>query len=593
MTVPLTILRCAAVLSLLCGGGFASAAPPANTDWPLHGLNYANTRFSPLTDITRDNVAGLQRVWSVHTGVKGSFQATPLVRDGVMYVSTPFNHVIALDAATGAERWRYQHELKRKENCCGPANRGVALGEKLVFIATIDARLVALDRASGKLVWDHPLTDSDVGAMENLQQMLSAPEFAGTTQTGNTGYSANMAPQVVGDMVLVGVTGAGYGLHVETKDKGEARITVAGIGGEHLGLRGFLLALDANTGAERWRWYVTGEHWEGPMQSSTAWGAEMHRDLPGEQKALKKYGESWRYGGGSVWTTPAIDEARGLLYLGTGNPAPQMDDPTRPGDNLHSVSLVALELKTGKLRWAYQQVPHDRWGYDVASPPVLFTMTVEGKPRDVVAEAGKVGYLFVHDRETGELLQRSEPFVPQENLFARPTEAGVRIAPAALGGCSWSPIAVDSANARAYLTAIHWPAMYYSRQLPAAKGLPWTSYTFVQPVEASASYGLLSAVDLTTGKLAWAQKMDKPMIGGVLATAGNVLFAGESGGALSAFASADGRKLWSDQVSAGVNAPPVTYTVNGRQFVAVAAGGNVLFGFKTGDELVAYALPSP
>ena len=569
------------------------SAQGGDSDWPLHGLDAANTRFSPLSAIATGNVTGLRRAWSVHTGINGSFQATPLVRDGVMYVSTPFNHVIALDAATGAERWRYTHTLTRKDTCCGPANRGVAVGEQAVFIATIDARLIALERHTGKPLWEHPLTDTDVGAMEDLGQMLNVPEFAGAKQTGNTGYSANMAPQVVGDLVLVGVTGAGYGLHVETKEGGEARLTVAGLGGEHLGLRGFLLALDAKTGAERWRWYVTDAGWEGDLKSTTAWGQTLNRDLAAERASLEKYKDSWRYGGGSVWTTPAIDEKRGLLYLGTGNPAPQMDDPTRPGDNRHTLSLVALELATGKLRWAYQQVPHDRWGYDVASPPVLFTMNVNGQPRDVVAEAGKVGHLFVHDRETGELLQRSPAFVPQENLFARPTEAGVRIAPAALGGCSWSPIAVDAAAGRAYIAAIHWPAMYYSRKVKAEAGLPWSTYTFVQPVPAGESYGLLTAVDLHTGQLAWQQKMPQPLIGGVLATAGGLVFTGESSGAFSAFASGDGRRLWSDPVGAGVNAPPVTYTVGGRQFVAVAAGGNTLFGFKPGDELIAYALPAP
>jgi glucose dehydrogenase len=564
------------------------ALPP--TDWPLYGLDYSNQRYSPLAQIDSGNVARLARAWTIKTGVPGSFQATPIVRDGVMYVSTPFDHVLAVDAATGRELWRYTHVLTRKEFCCGPANRGVAVDESQVYIATIDARLVALDRASGRIAWEFALTHGDDGAMEDLGQLLAVPEFADAKQTGQTGYSANMAPQVVGDLVLVGVTGAGYGLHVETREDGAAQISVAGLGGERLGLRGFLVALDRKTGAERWRWYVTDAGWEGDFTSTTAYGAPLHRDLDAERAAFVRYRDSWRFGGGSVWTTPAVDSARGLIYLGTGNPAPQMDDATRPGDNRHSVSLVALELATGKLRWAYQQVPHDRWGYDVASPPALFTLNIDGKPRDVVAQAGKIGWLFLHDRDSGELLRRSAPFVPQDNLFARPTAAGVRIAPSAIGGCSWSPISIDLAQHRAYVAAVHWPAMYYSRKLEQ-QGLPWDSYTFVTPI-AGEDDGVLAAIDLDSGAIAWRASLDKPLIGGVLATAGQLVFVGESSGRFSAFDSRDGKALWSDPVAAGVNAPPVTYAIGGRQYVAVAAGGNALFGFKTGDELIAYALPA-
>ncbi len=567
----------------------AGALP--DTDWPLHGLDYSNSRFSPLAQIDSTNVGKLTRAWSLKTGVRGTFQATPVVRDGVMYVSTPFNHVLALDAATGAERWRYQHELQRKDSCCGPANRGVAVDDKHVYIATIDARVIALDRANGRIAWEFGLSHGDEGAMEDLGQLLAVPEFANTTQTGQTGYSANMAPQVVGDLVLVGVTGAGYGLHVENTDEGAPRISVAGLGGEKLGLRGFLVALDATTGQERWRWHVTDEGWEGEFSAATAFGVPLNRDLETEKASLARYKDSWRFGGGSVWTTPAVDQARGLIYLGTGNPAPQMDDATRPGDNRHSISLVALELGTGKLRWAYQQVPHDRWGYDVASPPVLFSMDIDGKRRDVVAQASKVGWLFIHDRATGELLRRSEPFVPQQNLFARPTADGVRIAPSAVGGCSWSPISVDLAQGRAFVAAVHWPAMYYSRKLEQP-GLPWDSYTFVQPLPGEDD-GVLAAIDLATGAIAWRAPMDRPLIGGVLATEGKLVFVGESGGRFSAFSSEAGTRLWSEEVSAGVNAPPVTFAVGGRQFVTVAIGGNALFGFKTGDELVTYALPTP
>lgn len=586
-----------ATYALMLGAVLNSSPAPAtetgavpDTDWPLHGLDYSNSRFSALAQIDSTNVGQLTRAWSLKTGVRGTFQATPVVRDGVMYVSTPFNHVLALDAATGAERWRYVHELQRKDSCCGPANRGVAVDDRHVYIASIDARVIALDRANGSIAWEFGLTHGDEGAMEDLGQLLAVPEFANATQTGQTGYSANMAPQVVGDLVLVGVTGAGYGLHVETTEEGAPQISVAGLGGEKLGLRGFLVALDTATGEERWRWHVTEEGWEGGFSAATPFGLPLNRDLEAERASLARYKDSWRFGGGSVWTTPAVDRERGLIYLGTGNPAPQMDDATRPGDNRHSISLVALELATGKLRWAYQQVPHDRWGYDVASPPVLFAMEFDGRRREVVAQASKVGWLFIHDRATGELLRKSEPFVPQQNLFARPTAEGVRIAPSAVGGCSWSPISIDLAQGRAFVAAVHWPAMYYSRKIEQP-GLPWDSYTFVQPVPGEDD-GVLAAIDLATGAIAWRAPMDRPLIGGVLATEGKLVFVGESGGRFSAFSSEAGTRLWSEEVSAGVNAPPVTFAVGGRQFVTVAVGGNAMFGFKTGDELVTYALPA-
>ncbi len=582
--------RCALGALLLAVATTASAAGPA--DWPLHGLDHANSRYSPLAQIDTGNVATLARRWTFSTGLKASFQATPVVVDGVMYVSTPFNHVLALDAATGTLRWRYAHAPTTQDTCCGPANRGVAVAGGFVYVATIDARVIALDAASGQVRWDVTLADVDGGAMEQLAPLLGVRELAGAHQTGQTGYSANMAPQVVDDLVLVGVTGAGYGLHVEMRENGRTVISVAGLSGEQLGRRGFLVALDAKTGAERWRWHaVPDSGWEGAMSPRTAYGVDLHRDLARERAALPRYRDAAQFGGGSIWSTPAIDRARGLLYIGTGNPAPQMDDATRPGDNLHTVSLVALELATGTLRWAYQQVPHDRWGYDVASPPVLFKRRTADGERDVVGQASKLGWLFIHDRESGELLARSEPFAPQENLFTPPSADGVRVTPATYGACSWSPIALDEGRQRAYVAGSHAPAMYYTRRLEPGPGQPWDSYTLFKPLM-DEQHGLLTSIDLATGKLAWQVRTEKPMVGGVLATAGGLVFAGEGTGTFAAYATADGRKLWAAQASAGVNAPPVTYEIDGVQYVAVAAGGNSLYGYPVGDEIAVYALPA-
>jgi glucose dehydrogenase len=562
------------------------------TDWPQYGLDYDNQRFSGLRQINRDNVAALKVAWSIHTGRIGSFQSTPIIRDGVMYVTTPWNDVLALNAGSGVTLWRYRHKLRTTKTCCGPANRGAAVDAQHVYLTTIDARVIALKRESGDVVWDIALTDPDNAVAEALDAIADVTEFAGASETGRTGYSANMAPQVVDGLVLAGITGAGYGLHVEIEQNGQPVLSVAGLGGNRHGLRGFLVALDAKTGEERWRWYSTAEsHWEGQFAKTVDGSVPLNRDIASERAATERFREAWRLGGGSIWTTPAVDLSRRLVFVGTGNPAPQMDDATRPGDNLYTVSLVALSLDTGKLVWHYQQVPHDRWGYDVASPPVLFEIPFENRSRAVVGQASKTGWFYLFDRDSGDLLSKSEPFVPQENLFARPDEAGVRISPSALGACSWSPVAVDEQKQRVYIAGTHQPAMYYSRRLSPDSKRPWTSYSFFKLIKGE-GHGLLSAIDLTSGKLHWQLQTEQPLVGGVLATAGGLVFNGEGNGRFAAYDSNTGRLLWKHRTAAGVNAPPITYSFDGDQYIAVVAGGNALYGYTTGDEIIAFRLSS-
>lgn len=560
-------------------------------DWPLHGHDHANTRYSPLTQITTANVASLKPAWTHRTGMQGSFQAGPIVVDGTMIVTTPFNDVIALDAATGTQSWRYRHDLRTKDTCCGPANRGAAVAHGLVYTTTIDARLIALDFASGEKRWEVTLSDTGSGTGEVLESLLGVKELEGAVQTGQTGYSANMAPQVHGDLVFVGVTGAGYGLHLEINEHGRETLVVGGLSGGGHGLRGFLAAFEATTGREIWRWYTVPEQgWEGAFRATTPAGDPLHRDIAAERAAFKQYRDTWRFGGGSVWTTPAVDEDLGLIYIGTGNPSPQMDDSTRPGDNLHTISLVALDMKTGALRWHYQQVPHDRWGYDVASPPVLFDFARDGRKVKAVGQASKTGWFFIHDRVSGELLLRSEPFIRQENLFAPPDEDGERIVPGTLGATSWSPVALHPELELVFISGIYQPSEFYSRKLTPAPGRPWQSYTFFKQT-GEPDYGVFTAISTRTGKVAWQHRVDDPMVGGALATAGGLVFTGEGNGSFDAFDAASGNLLWQYPAMAGVNAPPITYAVNGRQYVAVAAGGNAIFGYKTGDELIVFALP--
>lgn len=556
-------------------------------NWLTFGHGYANQRFSELDDIDRETVRDLAPAWTFYTGVKGSFQATPLVADGVMYVSTPFNHVLALDAATGAEIWRYGHERRDKRMCCGPANRGLALGYGRLYMGTIDGRLVALDRDTGDLVWDVDMATADTGDTESLEDLAADDPLRTGKVVGASGLGANMAPLVYDGMVIAGVTGAGYGLHVEEGNAEDAPIgAVIGIAGK-FGRRGYLSAYDAATGEEVWRFYSTPETgWEGKWSETTGDGAYLDRDIARERETFPQYAEAWRTGGGSTWSTPALDPELGLIYQGIGNPSPQMDDVSRPGDNLYTVSIVALEAKTGKLRWYFQEVPHDLWGYDVASQPVLFDLDrPDGRTVQAVGQAGKTGWFYVVDRVTGDFIYKSEAFVPQENMFARPTAEGVRIAPGAGGGASWSPVSFDAETGIVYVTGLHMPMVYQVRTRPAKDGRPAQSYT-VTELSDEPRWGTITALDTgNRGAIRWQQKLDTPQIGGAL------VFVGEGTGKLKAFDSQTGELLWTYETDAGVNAPPIAYEVDGRQYIAVAAGGNSLFGFPTGDALLSFALP--
>jgi PQQ-dependent dehydrogenase (methanol/ethanol family) len=323
----------------------------------------------------------------------------------------------------------------------------------------------------------------------------------------------------------------------------------------------------------------------------TADGAKLYRDIDKERADLAKYPEAAKRGGGSAWTTPAIDPKENLIFVGIGNPSPQMDDVTRPGDNLYTVSLVALDADTGSMKWYYQQVPHDMWGYDVASPPVLFDVPKGYDQIPAIGQAGKTGWFYVLDRRNGKLLYKSEAFVPQQNLFKRPTAEGIEIAPGGAGGASWSPVSFDARTGLAYVAAMHWPMRYTVKEIPATADKPALRYTALEP-SGGASWGLLSAIDTQSfGAIKWQVKTADPLVGGVLATAGDLLFIGEGNGKFNALNSRTGERLWQFDCGAGVNAPPITYQVDGKQYVAVAAGGNALFGFKQGETVFAFALP--
>lgn len=564
-----------------------AASSDAN-NWLLHGRDYSNQRFSPLKEIDTKSVKRLVPKWIYQTGTASTFQTTPLVADGVMYLSAPFSHVMAVDAATGAELWRYDHKSTAKKLCCGPANRGVALGYGKVYVATVDAHLVALDQKTGKVVWDIAIVAPDGGPTEDAG-VLAGDALKGQKVTGSTGVGAVAAPLVINGLVITGITGVGYGLHLDSDRPGAPLGAVVGIAGRY-GRPGFLAAYDAATGKRVWNFDTTQEGWEGEFRNSTPDGVPMHRDIAAEKAAAKDNKDAWRYGGGSIWHTPAVDIERGLIFLGIGNPSPQAAGDGRPGDNLYTSSLVALDLKTGKLVWHYQQIPHDIWGYDVASPPVLFDATIDGKTVAALGHASKLGWYYVHDRATGKLLYKSEPFVPQQNLFALPTPEGIKVSPGVGGGANWSPVSIDTANGIVYVAAMHMPTTYRTSQLPAVDGKPPVSF-IVMDTATDDRWGTLTAIDLKAkGKFLWQQKTKDPLVGGVLATAGGLVFNGEGSGDFAAYDAKTGEKLWRFACGAGVNAPPISYAIGGKQYVAVAAGGSQIWGFKQGGAVIVFGL---
>jgi alcohol dehydrogenase (cytochrome c) len=559
------------------------AAAQADSGWALHGHDLGGQRFSPLAEVDTATVTRLRPLWTWHSGVTATFQTTPIVADSTMYVSLPFSGVAALDPATGRERWRYKHEARSAKLCCGPANRGVAVDGGRVFIGTVDGRLLALDATNGHPLWDVTVADYQ-GTTEATGLLRPDDPLSRRGAHGSTGVGISAAPLVYGGRVFVGIAGVGYGLH---PDQG---LAVVGVAGQY-GRPGLMAAFDARTGRRLWRFDVTGPGWEGEYRTSTPDGMPLHRNVATERADARAHADAWRYGGGSIYSTPVVDAERQLLIFGTGNPSPQMADASRPGDNLYTSSLVALDLRTGRLVWHYQQVPHDRWGYDVASAPVLLDVTERGRRVPAVAQASKTGWVFVHDRRTGRLLFRSEPFVPQRNLFSPPRPGeGVVVAPGIAGGANWSPSAYDPGRRLFYVGALHLPTRYIAQEARRADG---SVLHYASTRDGEERWGTLTALDLARdGAVRWQVRTDEPLVGGVLATAGGLVFSGAGKGTFAAFASSSGRRLWSWQCDAGVNAPPVTYRAGERQIVAVAAGGNALFGFTQGDAVMAFALPA-
>jgi alcohol dehydrogenase (cytochrome c) len=518
-------------------------ADKSASDFLLTNGNYAQTRFYPAKQIDRNNVKNLHVAWIFQTDVKESLETSPIVVDGVMYVTTSFSHVYALDAKTGAQLWHYNHKMGPITTyCCGPNNRGVQVLGDLVYLATLDAKLVALKAKTGEVAWQTQIADPEAG------------------------YSETMAPTVIKDKVLIGTNGGEYGI------------------------RGFVKAYDAKTGKLLWTFNTVPDSSVGVWATKDATGRDMHRDIAAEKAQLAKTGDPFANLGGGVWQNPSIDLATNRIYFVVGNPSPDLDGAVRPGDNLYTDSLVSLDLDTGKYACHFQYIAHDVWDLDAVSPTVLVNVKdKDGKTVPGVLHAGKTGHIYVHDRKDCSLIRFSEAMVPQENMWVLPTKDGARMLPGANGGVEWSPIATDPGQSLAYAINLHQPMTYHVENSPYPNGKLWLGGAF-KVIPSETQSGNITAVNYDTGKIKWQVKTPEPMIGGILATAGGLVFTGEGNGKFSAYNSSNGKELWSFHAGAGVNAPPSSYTVGGKQYIVVGAGGNTQVDFHRGNNIIAFSL---
>jgi alcohol dehydrogenase (cytochrome c) len=566
----------AGIVALLIGGmvcagaqetkpGTAPAAPtapgPTVTQAMLNGAasdskdflqtngDYNQQRFYPGKQINRSTVNGLRVAWIFQTDVRESTETSPIVVDGVMYVTTSFDHVYALNAQTGEMYWHYAHNMGPITTyCCGPNNRGVAVYQDKVYLATLDSKLVALDAKTGNPVWTQQIADPTLG------------------------YSETMAPTAVDGKILIGTNGGEYGI------------------------RGFVKAYDANTGNLLWTFSTIPDNSVGVWATKDATGRDMHRDIAAEKDALAKNGDPAKTLGGGVWQNPSVDLANKRVYFVVGNPSPDLDGALRPGDNLYTDSLVSVDLDTGKLACYFQYIAHDVWDLDATSPTVLVDVKDKsGKTIPGVLHAGKTGYIYVHDRKDCSLIRFSDPMVSQQGRWTLPSATpaldpkAAHMFPGANGGVEWSPIATDPALSLAYAINLEQEMTYTVASAPYPNGKLWLGGAFTN-VPGGVQTGNVTAVDYNTGKIKWQMKTPQPMIGGILATAGGVVFAGESNGWFKAYDAATGKILWQFQAGAGVNAPPSSYSVGGKQYVVVAAGGNVQVNSKRGNSIIAFTL---
>jgi len=496
-------------------------------EWLTYGRNYRNWRYSPLSEITPDNAAKLAPVWAMSTGGQfGGLEATPLFRDGVLYFTADYARTFAVDAKSGNIIWRYEPEYEQGFNavlCCGPISRGLALKDDLVIVARLDSKLVALNRADGKVAWEAKIDD------------------------WKNGVTTNSAPLIVKDHVIIGVSGGEYGV------------------------RGYLKSFNAKTGALEWQTFTIPAPGE-----------------PGSETWPKD--DSWKRGGGPTWLTGSYDADTNTLYWGTGNPGSWQAD-THPGDNLWTDCMLSLDPDTGKIKWGYQYTPNDAWDYDGMATPILVDTTIDGKPAKVAVVSNRNGYFYAIDRTNGKFLY-ALPLVeginwttgldpktgkPTINDAMKPKSNGKivqPIVPGLEGGTNWFPPAYDPDLGLLFVAVNQWGMGLTSWEKGKLKYKPGDQYLGVdyQMYRMGDTIGHLKAIDVANKKVVWDAPSPLPLFAGLLVTKGGVLFTGDQRGRFLAYDAKTGKELWKFQTGSGINASPITYELDGKQYVAVLSG---------------------
>ena len=488
-------------------------------NWLTYSGDYAGRRHSLLTQINTTNVAKLAAKWVYQTNTGGRIEGTPLAADGILYETGQDDRAFALDARTGRPIWLYQHPLPQDiRPCCGRVNRGFAiLGDRL-FLGTLDAHVIALDSKTGSVLWDQTAADYKLG------------------------YSFTVAPLVVKDLILIGVSGGEYGI------------------------RGFIDAYDAATGERRWRFYTV--------------------PGPGEPGHDSWEADSWKIGGAPAWNTGTYDSATNQVFWPTGNPSPSNRGEGRAGDNLYSNSLLALNADTGKLNWYFQFTKHDEHDWDATQVPVL----VDSGDKHLILQANRNGFFYVLDRATGKLISadaygkqtwsdtkdaEGRPIAKKE---ASPTLAGHTVCPGALGTTNFYPPTYDPQTGLLYVTSRDQCDTFSTAPQPYEAGHAYYGSAYFPSDEAEPYLGALRALDPATGKVKWEFPHTSPTWSGVLSTAGGLLFTGDAEGNFIALDASTGKPLWHFQMGGAVYAGPMSYVVDGKQYVAIAAGTS-LFTF--------------
>ncbi|SCU75823.1 Quinohemoprotein ethanol dehydrogenase type-1 [Cupriavidus necator] len=531
-------------------GAFISANASTARDWPSHGLDYAETRFSRLRQIDAANVRDLGLVWTYNLESTRGVEATPLVVDGVMYVTASWSVVHAVDARTGKRLWTFDPKVDRSlgyRGCCDVVNRGVALYQGKVFVAAYDGRLIALDAASGRKLWEKD-----------------------TIVDRKYSYTITGAPRVFKGKVIIGNGGAEYGV------------------------RGYITAYDAGTGEQKWRWFTVPGDPSRPFEDDSMAAAAKTWDPSG------KYWEAG--GGGTAWDTLAFDPELNLMYVGTGNGAPWSRSKRSPagGDNLYLASIVALDPDTGKYVWHYQETPGDNWDYTSTQPMILADLKLDGQMRKVILHAPKNGFFFVIDRTNGKFIS-AKNFVdvnwatgydadgrPIERPEARATDRPYDSIPGPYGAHNWHPMSFNPQTGLVYLPAQNVPINLMDDKTwnfnEGKPGTPhgnvgWNTAKFLNAEPPKGKpFGRLIAWDPVQQKAAWTQEHVSPWNGGTLTTAGNLVFQGTADGRFVAYDARSGDKLWESPTGTGVVAAPVSFELNGKQYVSVAVGWGGVYG---------------